>query len=461
MIHASCARSSGRGQSGRHGPLLWLALGVVWFSSIASAAQAQETVPLTLAQALDLAARQNPELLATRERAGAQAHRAAAVARATWPRLTVTTGWSRSDNAAQTFANKLNAGEFTQDDFTLDRLNDPHALSHQTTALGIEAPLDVFGRGRALGAAQRAAGRAQDAAFREALLEVRLRVAEAYLQGSLAGRALAVTAAALAGARAREADIEARVAQGAALTADLLRARARRRQREADMAERRADLELAQAALARAVGAPPATRYEPVDFPDSIHSLDGDEAGWVARALEGRPALAAAAERADGARWASRAERRGVFPDLAAYGQLQDDRNDLSGGHRSAAVGVTARWTAFDAARPRRLAAVEAEQRAAEHDLRAARDQVHLEIVTAFRRAEIARERHAATSGGAEEGREALRVLQERRQAGLATLTDELETEAASLAAELEELRAATEVVLADAVLQRAAGRID
>jgi hypothetical protein len=36
-------------------------------------------------------------------------------------------------------------------------------------------------------------------------------------------------------------------------------------------------------------------------------------------------------------------------------------------------------------------------------------------------------------------------------------LTDELETEAASLAAELQELRAATEAALADAVLERAA----
>jgi outer membrane protein TolC len=63
-----------------------------------------------------------------------------------------------------------------------------------------------------------------------------------------------------------------------------------------------------------------------------------------------------------------------------------------------------------------------------------------------------------AASCGAEEGREALRVVRERRQAGIATLTDELETEAASLAAELQEMRAATDAALADAALERAAG---
>jgi outer membrane protein TolC len=58
------------------------------------------------------------------------------------------------------------------------------------------------------------------------------------------------------------------------------------------------------------------------------------------------------------------------------------------------------------------------------------------------------------------EAREALRVVQERRQAGMATLTDELETEAASLAAELQELRAVAEAALADAALARAAGEL-
>jgi outer membrane protein TolC len=49
-------------------------------------------------------------------------------------------------------------------------------------------------------------------------------------------------------------------------------------------------------------------------------------------------------------------------------------------------------------------------------------------------------------------------VVRERREAGLATLTDELETEAASLGAELHELDAAVEAALADAALRRAVG---
>ena len=49
-------------------------------------------------------------------------------------------------------------------------------------------------------------------------------------------------------------------------------------------------------------------------------------------------------------------------------------------------------------------------------------------------------------------------MVQERRQAGMATLTDELETEAEALSAALEEIAAAADVAIADAALRRAAG---
>jgi len=425
---------------------------------VPSTLAAEEPQPITLPQALEMAARQNPELLAARERASAQAARAASVGRSAWPRIAFSTGWSRSDNAALAFAQRLNAGEFTQGDFALESLNDPAGLSHQTTVLGVEAPLDVFGKVRAQSAGQTAAARALEAGVSEAALELRLRVTEAYARSALAHRALAVTEAARAGAGAREADLEARVSKGAALTADLLRGRARRRQREAELAERRADLAGALAALGRALGAPPGMRYRPQDEPTAPAPLEAENDGWAAKGLRQRPGLEAAARRVEAAGWAFRGERRSMLPDLAAYGQLQDDRNRISGGHHSTTVGVMLRWNAFDPARGKRLAAAEGDRRAAELDLRAAQDQVRMEVETALHRAQASRDRYAAAAGGAEEGREALRVVQERRQAGLATLTDELETEAASLAAELEEIRAAAEAAIADAVLRRAAG---
>ena len=61
--------------------------------------------------------------------------------------------------------------------------------------------------------------------------------------------------------------MEARVGEGAALVADLLRVRTRRRQREADLAEQRGDVRIALAVLARAIGADPGTVYDPTEEP--------------------------------------------------------------------------------------------------------------------------------------------------------------------------------------------------
>ena len=80
------------------------------------------------------------------------------------------------------------------------------------------------------------------------------------------------------------------------------------------------------------------------------------------------------------------------------------------------------------------------------------------EIVSAWHLAVAASERWDASHGGTEEGLEALRVIRERRDAGLATLTDELETEAAALQAELAEWSAAAGAAVARATLERAAG---
>jgi outer membrane protein TolC len=414
--------------------------------------------PLTLAEALDLAERQNPDLAAARAQGTAAAERAEAVRRGTLPRVGVEAGWSYTDIPSAVFAHKLDSGEFTAGDFAIDRLNDPAAVAHLGTTLAVEAPIDAFGKVRTAALATSAQARSAEARTGEGRLDLRLQVATVYRRAALAKRAVAVTESALAGARSRESDLEARVEGGAALTSDLLRARARRREREADLAERLADQRSAAAALTRVLGAQAGTVYEPVDEASPPLPLDEPLAAWTERALATRPTLAATAAAAEAARRTLAGEDKARLPDLAAWGRVQDNRTGWSGGKAAGGLGVALRWSAFDPARDRRKAAAAAELDAAELQERAAADQVRLEVEVAWHRARAARERFAAAAGGAEEGREALRVIRERRLAGLATLTDELETEAASLTAELQELRAAAEAALADAALERAAG---
>lgn len=418
---------------------------------------AQE-VPLSLAQALDLAQQQNPEILAQRARRDAEMARAQGLKRTGWPRLSLASGWSRTNTPSMVFAQKLNAREFTRDDFAIDRLNSPDALSHLTTTLLAEVPVDVSGGVKARAEAQSSSARAAEALADETVQDLRLRVVEGYRRAALALRVVEVAERALAGARAREGDVEARVAEGASLRADLLRVRARRRQREADLAEHRADGQIAVAMLSRALGTDSSISYRLTELPPAPPPLEGNVSSWLSRALAARPSLRVAADRLTAQTWSVRAEERASWPELAAWGHLQDDRSSFSSGGQSGAFGVLLRWNVFDPTRGRRVAVASVEAHAADLEARASREQVRLEVETAWWRAVSARGHHAAAAGGAEEGREALRVVQERHRQGMATLTDELETEAASLAAELDELRVATEAAIADAALRRAAG---
>ncbi|HYN02976.1 MAG TPA: TolC family protein [Vicinamibacteria bacterium] len=426
----------------------------------AAPAASGEDVPVTLDEALALAAQANPELQAASARVDAQAARTESVRRTRWPRLGLQMAWSRTDLPAGVFANKLNSGAFAQADFAISSLNDPSALNHLGTNLSLEAPIDVFGKVGTMASAMAASGDAASAGTRDATQEIRLRVVEAYRQAEMAGRAADLMERVVGVAKAREGEIQARVDTGGALQADLLRARARRREREAELAERRGQRRMAQAGLARLLGAQAGVDYVPTEGPPPVSPLEGDEVAWVERALRQRPVLEAARRKTDAASAFVKNEKNALLPDFGVFGQLWDNRIQVDDGKQSWAVGASLRWTPFDPSRTKRTAAAAAEQRAAELEARAATDQVRLEVAMAYRRAVSARERHIAASGGSEEGREAFRVVQERRKAGLATLTDELETETAALGAMLQEIGAASEVAIADAALKRAAGEI-
>src|SRR5262245_54098402 len=416
-------------------------------------------LPMTLAQALERADRDNPELVALRAMGEEAQARADAVARSRRPRLSVSLDAFHTDDPVLVFGAKLNAGTLGAEDLATDRLSDPKAQSHLTSAVRLEVPVDLSGAARAAARAASAGARAQEASVEEARQGVRQRVVESYHRAALAAAAVGVTVHALEAARAREQELQARVDTGRALLSDLLRARTRRREREADLAARAADRVSALEVLHRLIGAPAEEEIAIADGATAPEALLGDIEGWTTRALAARAAGREAAERLTEADETARQEERKGRPALALYGQVQDDRGTFgSGGGQSFTVGAALRWTPLDPARSRHVAAARAGERAAASGVRAVRDQVRLEVALAWQRAQAARQQWAAASGGTEEGREALRVVRERRQAGMATLTDELETESAALAAELQELRAAADVALADAALLRAAG---
>jgi outer membrane protein len=411
--------------------------------------------PLSLADALERAAACNPGLRAMRERLAAADSRAVAIRKSRLPRIGVELNADRTDSPAAIFAHKLNAGQLAASDFDPTRLNSPDPIYHLGSGVYLDAPIDLSGRVGLASRAQVEDQKAGEENLREAEADLGLRVAEAYWSAVVAKRGALVSEKAVAAARSRELASEARFTEGLALQSDVLRLRARRRAREADLAGRRADFAVLESLLARLIGAGEGSRFDLVDSPAPVSAIEPLES-WKSRA-EARPILAAARHRREAAATAVRFEERSSRPELAVQGRLTDDRTPQGGG-ASWAVGAVVRWAFVDPTRGRRLSAARADERAVDNEQRSAADEVRFEVETTFSRLVAARDRLQAAEGGAEEGREALRVIQERRSQGLATLTDELETEAAAFTAELEEIDAARSAALARAALERAAG---
>jgi outer membrane protein TolC len=433
------------------------ALSFCWFLAFSGAAGAGE-LRLSLPEALHKALSSNRALQATRERARAARSSADATDRLLWPRVSFTSQFARTDNAAMVFMGKLTSGVIEDRDFAPASLNDPRARSQMSTRLSIEAPLDPFGRARGLRDAGRAMAGSVDAAGREQALDLVARVTEAYGRAAVAREVVLVVEAAVEGSRSREAEVEAKVVEGASLRADLLRARARRREREAEVAARRADEEEAKARLNELLGSDGDTTFVPSALPTPSLAPLEDEPVLVARALAQRPGLEGLRLRAEAATRMAEADHRARLPELGVFAQLTDDRGAFSEGRQSYAVGGFLRVSVFDPAKNPRQAEAQLAAHAAELDRLAAQDEVRRTVRTARERVRSGLAAIRAAQGGAEEGREALRVVQERRREGLATLTDELETEAAFLAAQLRELSAQVDLVTAEAVLARATG---
>lgn len=107
------------------------------------------------------------------------------------PQLNVSHNFYRTNNPVQAFGTLLNQGAFTEQDFQIDNLNNPSAITNFTTALSIKQPVvnvDKWVQRSAL-SAQRQAQELQNTFEKKALL---VEVEKLYMQLQLAYKGVEV-----------------------------------------------------------------------------------------------------------------------------------------------------------------------------------------------------------------------------------------------------------------------------
>jgi outer membrane protein TolC len=376
-----------------------------------------------------------------------------------WPRIDVAESVQRGNQPVFVFGSLLSQGRFGAANFAIPALNNPEPITNLRTMVTVEQPVYDAGLARLtvegstlrrdVAAAARDDSR-QDLAFRAAQAFVRV------LQLEAAARA---TDAAVSAAESDRMRARARRDVGLVTEADVLAVEVHL----ADMRQRQitatGDLGVARIQLTEAAGLPlsasvavvrPATRTAP----------DDDEA-VIREALTTHPQrrLADVQERlADTAR---RTARAGVLPTVGVQAGWELNGPTLDSGQSSWVIGAEVRINLFRgfADSARMASAGHAIMRAAAERERVER-RLEVDIRVALARLAAARARDDVGRAALAQARESQRIIRDRYESGLATVTEVLRAAEAVLDADSRATAAAMDVVLQTVALERALGRL-
>jgi outer membrane protein len=444
-----------------------LATFLVAFAAASGAAQQPAVSPaakqqLGLERAVALALEHNPALAATREESHAARARVGQARSAYFPRLDVSQGFTRGDNPVYVFGTLLTQRQFSEANFALPLLNAPPPVDNFQTRLDGEILLfDSGGRHFRAQSAEHMAS-AADFAAEQARQDLILRVVRGYYGVIVAREDLKAAEEALRTARANEARVRSMEKAGLVVSSDLLSAEVFRAQMQDREIRARNGLEVSRLELARELGVAPETMGEPAGALREPHPLVGPVDDWIKTALADRPALRAA-ELEQKAAAAGRNGARAKFgPRLGLFADFERDAETLGGpSGTNWLAGARLDWNLFAGGADRAgLAEAQARERQAADQLDWLRSGVQLEVRRAYLDTAAASQRAAAARDSVAQAKESLRIIQNRYDAGLVTITELLRAETAQLEARTGYLAALHDWQVARAGLDRAAGTL-
>jgi outer membrane protein TolC len=407
--------------------------------------------------ALALAA--NPDLAAAAA-AEAEARARQTMAAAGWfPRLSVHEAWQRGNQPVFVFGSLLGQRRFGEANFALASLNRPDPLNNFRVALSVAQPVFDGGAASAASAAAVSAASLASVARRAAAGDVAVAVVQTYSQALVADAMVRSTAAAIETAAADVERSRARRDAGLVTDADVLSLEVYLAQMRAGHIAASGDAQIARVTLNRLIGAALDRAWdlsEPPDVAAASPSVDPADA----KGVEGRPDVAAAGLRVDAARAHAQAARAALWPRVQIEGGYE--WNGGSWGRRAGSwiVGISAQLSV--SLRGAERAGVDAAGHAADR-ARAEQASVdsaaHVDLRTARARLDTARAKLAIARAAVSQARESERIIRDRYEAGLTSVTDLLRAAHAVLDAQALDIGARADAIAAAVMLERAVGQ--
>jgi len=416
---------------------------------------------LTLRQAIDRALGQNPQVAA----AGADvraANAGTAMARtALLPRLSFAEDISRGNDPVYVFGTKLRQQRFAQSDFSLDSLNRPTPTGDFATRFNGQWTLfNGFETQRQVRAAR--LGAASASSMTKAVDQgVVFQVVQAYQAVLYAQRQLELAEHEQQTAEALVHDAEARVKAGLTIDSDLLGAEVNSSARQQETIAAEGTVQNAWAELETTMGGtldvhPELKPMEARSYAEGKHLPDD-----IASALKARPDLKALAQQTAAEGQAVKAARSDFLPQVSAYGNWEMDRQTFAGnGGDNWVAGAQLSLDILPLGKRAHLEQAKAARQKAEANERSQELQIRLAVSRAFTDHRTAERMVEAARAAMDQSTESLRILRNRYDAGLATMTDLLRAEDAQRQSQNDYWRAAYGNTVAYAGLLYATGQL-
>jgi len=417
---------------------------------------------ITLPQAVESALKNNPAIQAADSYAEAVRHAVAAAKAGYYPRLDFSEGVVRSNNPVFVFSSLLTQRQFTAQNFALGSLNFPLPFDNFRTQFAASMPLYDAGRtSRGVRDARLDSKGAQQGAQRTRQ-EVIYSVINAYLNQLLAQQSVGVAESSVKSTGEDLARAQARQAQGQALMSDVLSAQVQLAQAREELIRAQNDAATAQASLDVAMGLPE-DAAEQAQGPLSEVAFDSGTLGdRQRRAIELRPDYQQALIGKEKAGNAAAGARAQFQPTVNIFSSWEDDNETFaSHGGNNWAAGATLNFNLFDGgARHAQLAESHAREREAEALRAQIASGIRLQVREAYLNLAAARQRVDVSRDAASQADESLKILRNRYDAGLATITDLLSAETARARAQRDYLNAVYDDRIAYATLELATGEL-
>ncbi len=465
--YARCTRRPARSLTGRAGVLVMLVTFVQLYQgalvNVSAQGQSSEQTTsdgLTLAGAMDIALRSNPLIKATssgRELADARLGEARA---GRFPLIQLGETVIGSNNPVFVFGSLLEQGRFGSQNFDPRFLNNPDSLSNFRSSITFRLPLFDQQQSSAR-ISQARIGQQQADSQRESVeQQVRFEVLRAYYGLLVVQAKKEVADEAVKSAAADVKRIGDLVDAGVVVQSDSLSAEVQLAEFRQQQIQSEGDVAIGQAALNTALGVPVETPRRVTGQLGERTFNAGTQADLIRLALDRRPDLARAGLALQSGKERTRGVRGEYLPKVDGFGTYGVSSQNLANGSSDYTVGASITFNLFDAGRTARLNQARAAENIAAAEAENLANQIRFEVVRAYQQYVSARERVSVAARAVDQASEAQRIVQDRYQAGLTTITEVLRAETTFVRARMSLLGARYDYYVGYANLLLVTGRL-